>query len=125
LFSYFSLRSPKLDCQVRFVSRGSVESLDGRADDAAILDSIEDAVSLMFSKDKDCVLRLKKPIHVKKGNLNELTVTFQPTTLVDDLQLIKGHCVKPLQSDLVDGEEVSWIFFKTSHVEFNELFYYY
>lgn len=114
-----------MDCQVRFVSRGSIDSLDGRADDAAILDSIEDLVSLVFAKEKDCVLRLKKPIHVKKGNLNELSIIFQPTTLLDDLQLIKGHCAKPLQSDLVDGEEVSWIFFKTPHFEFNELFYYY
>lgn len=110
---------------MRFLSRGSLESLDGRAEDSTILDSVEDAVSLVISKEKDCIVRLKKPIHVKKGNLNELAVTFQPTTLVDDLQLIKGHHVKPMPSDLVDPEGVSWIFFKTSHVEFNELYYYY
>lgn len=110
---------------MRFLARGSLESLDGRAEEAAVLDSIEDAVSLVFAKEKDCVLRLKKPLHVRKGNLNELCVTFQPTSLVDDLQLIKGHRGKPLQSDLVDAEGINWIFFKTSHVELSELFYYY
>ena len=44
----------------------------------------------MISKEKDCIVRLKKPIFVKKGNYSELTLTFPPTSLIDDILLIKG-----------------------------------
>lgn len=39
-------------------------------------------------------MKLKKPISVKKGNLNELQLTFQSTTLNDDIVAIKGRFEK-------------------------------
>lgn len=62
---------------------------------------------------------------MKKGNINELLLTFQSTALTDDIVVIKGHRNKTPQMEIIDGEAISWTFLKTSTVEFNELYYYY
>lgn len=36
-----------------------------------------------------------------------------------------GHRNKTPQMEIVDGEAISWLFYKTATVEFNELYYYY
>lgn len=53
-------------------------------------DTIDESLSFVISKDKDCHVKLKKPLHVKKGNINELLLTFQSTALTDDIVVIKG-----------------------------------
>ncbi|CAG2122876.1 unnamed protein product [Medioppia subpectinata] len=94
-------------------------------DDAILLDTVDDSITLVISKDKDCHVKLKRPLSVKKGNLNELLLTFQSPTLNDDIVVIKGHRNKSTQTEIVDGEAISWVFFKSSGLEFNELYYFY
>lgn len=53
-------------------------------------DTVDDSITLVISKDKDCHVKLKRPLSVKKGNLNELLLTFQSPTLNDDIVVIKG-----------------------------------
>ena len=55
------------------------------------MDTIDDSIALVICKEKDCIVRLKKPIFVKKGNYNEIALTFPPTSLIDDILLIKGN----------------------------------
>lgn len=90
IFSYFSLRTPKLECQLRFSSKDTSESINARNEDTIVLDTIDDSIALMICKEKDCIVRLKKPIFIKKGMYNELALTFPPTSLIDDILLIKG-----------------------------------
>lgn len=132
--SYFSLRTPKLECQLRFSSKDSAESIIARSEDTIVLDTIDDSIALVICKEKDCIVRLKKPIfvsltflntikligiknnsrrsdtyidrrrilnnricfalQVKKGNYNEIALTFPPTSLIDDILLIKGNAHK-------------------------------
>lgn len=124
---YYSVRTPKLDCQLKFTSKAAEGHAVGRAADehSIIMDTIDESLSFVISKDKDCHVKLKKPLHVKKGHTNELLLTFQSTALTDDIVVIKGHRNKAPQMEIVDGEAISWIFYKTSTVEFNELYYYY
>ncbi|CAG2106132.1 unnamed protein product [Medioppia subpectinata] len=123
---YYSVRTPKLDCQLKFTSKMGVSS-DGpmgqrEQDDAILLDTVDDSITLVISKDKDCHVKLKRPLCVKKGNFNELLLTFQSPTLNDDIVVIKGHRNKSTQTEIVDGEAISWVFFKSSGLEFNELY---
>lgn len=93
LFRYYSVRTPKLECQLKFSSKIGVASeppLGSRADNSILLDTVDDSISLIISKDKDCSVKLKKPVSVKRGNLNELLLTFQSTTLNEDVIVIKG-----------------------------------
>ncbi|XP_053201158.1 uncharacterized protein LOC128386188 isoform X1 [Panonychus citri] len=125
---YYSVRTPKLDCQLKFSSKAGVASepaMGARADDSILLDTIDDSINVVIAKDKDCHVKLKKPIAIKRGNLNELLLTFQTTSLNDDIIVIKGHRGKVSQCEIVDGEAHSWIFFKATGIEFNELYYYY
>ncbi|OTF80315.1 hypothetical protein BLA29_005354 [Euroglyphus maynei] len=128
---YYSVRTPKLDCQLKFTSKlnlpdGQMVTGRGGTDEhQIILDTIDESISFVISKDKDCHVKLKKPLHVKKGNINELLLTFQSTALTDDIVVIKGHRNKTPQMEIVDGEAISWTFLKTTTVEFNELYYYY
>ncbi|RWS23960.1 BTB/POZ domain-containing protein 6-B-like protein [Leptotrombidium deliense] len=125
---YYSVRTPKLECQLKFSSKAGVASeppMGVRADDTVLLDTIDDSISVVISKDKDCHVKLKKPISIKKGNLNEIVLTFQISTLNDDIVVVKGHRSKPTQCEILDGESLSWIFYKTNNIEFNELYYYY
>lgn len=64
--SYFSLRTPKLECQLRFSSKDSAESIIARSEDTIVLDTIDDSIGLVISKEKDCIVRLKKPIFVSR-----------------------------------------------------------
>jgi len=89
------------------------------------LDTVDDSINLVISKDKDCTVKLKKPISIKRGNLNELLLTFQLNSLNEDIVLIKGHKAKASQNEIIDGEAHTWIFYKTNNLEFNELYYYY
>ncbi|XP_074594319.1 uncharacterized protein LOC141849757 isoform X1 [Brevipalpus obovatus] len=127
---YYSVRTPKLECQLKFSSKAGVASeptVAARNDDAILLDTIDDSISVVISKDKDCAIKFKKPISIRKGNLNELLLTFQSTSINDDVIVIKGegHRGKSSQCEIVDGEAHSWLFFKTNNIEFNELYYYY
>lgn len=135
-----------MECQLKFSSKAGVASepaAASRNDDAILLDTIDDSISVVIAKDKDCNVKFKKPISVKKGNLNELLLTFQSTSINDDIIVIKGmyfislliyfvnnvlfigHRGKSSQCEIIDGENHSWIFFKSSNIEFNELYYYY
>ncbi|CAG2163094.1 unnamed protein product [Oppiella nova] len=123
---YYSVRTPKLDCQLKFTSKMGVASegpMGQRAQDDAILlvrDTVDDSITLVISKDKDCHVKLKRPLSVKKGNLNELLLTFQSPTLNDDIVVIKGHRNKSTQTEVVDGEAISWVFFKSSKTPISE-----
>lgn len=92
------MRTPKLKCQMRFISKSSSDSIAVHNEDAILLDTIDDSISLMLCKEKDCIVRLKKPIFVKKANYNELTLTFPPTSLIDDILLIKGNLKKKISN---------------------------
>ncbi|KAF7490011.1 BTB/POZ domain-containing protein 6 [Sarcoptes scabiei] len=125
---FYSVRTPKLDCQLKFTTKLNLpEGQTGRPGDEhqIILDTIDESLSFIISKDKDCHVKLKKPLHVNKSNLNELLLTFQSTSLTDDVVVIKGHRNKSPQMEIVDGEAISWTFLKTNSIEFNELYYYY
>ncbi|XP_054154907.1 uncharacterized protein LOC128953449 [Oppia nitens] len=126
---YYSVRTPKLDCQLKFTSKMGLPNetmLDQKSqDDAILLDTVDDSITLVISKDKDCHVKLKRPLTVKKGNFNELLLTFQSPTVSDDIVVIKGHRNKSTQTEIVDGEAISWLFFKSTGLEFNELYYFY
>lgn len=142
------MRTPKLECQLKFISKSATAEgqVLGRGDELSIImDTIDESISFVLAKDKDCHVKLRKPLHVKKGNISELLLTFQSTTLSDDVIVIKGEfeqgcccccCNQTLcalagqrnkapQVEIVDGEAINWIFYKSSTVEFNELYYYY
>ena len=68
----------------------SEPAMGARADDSVLLDTIDDSINVVIAKDKDCHVKLKKPIAIKRGNLNELLLTFQTTSLNDDIIVIKG-----------------------------------
>lgn len=97
------MRTPKLECQLRFSSKNSSDSITARSEDTIVLDTIDDSISLVICKEKDCIVRLKKPIFVKKSNYNELTLTFPPTSLIDDILLIKGKFLKFIESNFLQN----------------------
>lgn len=92
---YYSVRSPKLECQLKFSTKAGVSSdpIPGsRSDDTILLDTIDDSITVIISKDKDCHVKLRKPIAIKKGNINELLLTFSISThLSDELVIVKGN----------------------------------
>lgn len=45
-------------------------------------------------------------------------------TEINHLLLFIGHRNKIMQNDIIDDEQISWMFFNTSTIEFNQLFYY-
>ncbi|KAI1303600.1 BTB/POZ domain-containing protein 6-B [Halotydeus destructor] len=126
---FYSVRQPKLECQMKFVTKAGISSdtpMGVRLDEAVLLDTIDDSISVSMSKDKDCHVRLKKPISVRRGNLNELLLTFHSSPhITDDIIVVKGHKNKPLPADIVDDEGIGWSFAKTGTTEFNEIYYYY
>ena len=130
---YFSVRTPKLDLQLKFSSKPGVTSdpppLGSRSNEEPILLDATDetGLSASLSKDKDCVVRLRRPLIVKRGHMNEITLHFGS----NDQELVvirKSGAAKAAgnQAEITDAEGISWNFFKSSNcVEFSELYYYY
>lgn len=130
---YYSVRTPKLDLQLKFSSKPGVTSdpppLGARSNEEPILLDATDetGLSASLSKDKDCVVRLRRPLIVKRGHMNEITLHFGS----NDQELVvirKSGAAKAAgnQAEITDGEGLNWNFFKSSNcVEFSELYYYY
>lgn len=130
---YYSVRSPKLDLQLKFSSKPGVTSdpppLGARlTDEPILLDATDETgLSASLSKDKDCIVRLRRPLIVKRGNMNEITLHFGSS----DQELVvirKSGAGKAAtnQAEITDSEGLNWNFFKSSNcVEFSELYYYY
>lgn len=89
---------------IRFTSKAGISSessgaMAGRAallaDGDSMLEMESDSgLTCLLSKDKDCQVRLKRPLAAKKGNLNEIVVHLSPSTtssMSDDLILVKGE----------------------------------
>lgn len=90
---YYSVRTPKLECQLKYTSKMSPTSegpIGARGDEAILLDTVDESIALTISKDKDCHVKLKKPIAVKKGHVNELQLSLQTASVNDDLVVVKG-----------------------------------
>lgn len=168
--SFYSVRSPRLDVVVTFTSRpgimsSSSDTTGGRSEepvtmigsaaagDGGMTGGESHSVSASLSKDKDCVLRFRKPLVVRTGNLNEVTVCLSGTHLhSQDLVVVRSRVAaagatgaggsrschnrstQPANASgnqVTDAEGVTWLFFKPSSgsssagVEFTELFYYF
>ena len=133
---FYSIRSPKLDLNLRFTSKpgiaveNTMNSSSNLAADAVFDD--DSLLSAALTKDKDAVVRFKRPLMAKKGTLNEITLTFGVN---DDLVVLKSgsstkarNVASNASSEVVDAEGIDWLFFKASSsvgLEFPELFYYY
>lgn len=106
-----------------------------------LMDSLGEALQMSISRDKDCVIRLKRPILIRMGNLNEISLTFQNYALDEDVALrMQKHPQTQLTSEIRDPENIHWLFYTKSSgspsamgspsslsnlVEFSELHYYY
>ena len=90
------------------------------------MDTIDESLHISIARDKDCLVRLKRPILIRMGNLNELTLTFQTYALDEDIVALRTPRLRSANfSEQTDGENISWLFFKTAGIEFSELHYYY
>lgn len=166
--SYYSVRTPRLDVSLRFTSKpgiighhtcsnGGGGEVVGRSEEPVLLDSAGaggggEHLTASLSKDKDCLLRLKRPLLVRTGNLNEILVSLSSPVgggggggvTTEDLVVLRSvnaaarnaGTLDPLGrgkgtgggNEVTDAEGISWIFFKPvsgSGIEFSELFYYY
>lgn len=91
-----------------------------------LMDTIDESLHISIARDKDCLVRLKRPILVRMGNINELTLTFQTYALDEDVVALRTPKLRSGNfSEQTDSENISWLFFKSSNVEFSELHYYY
>lgn len=91
-----------------------------------LMDTIDESLHISIARDKDCLVRLKRPILIRMGNINELTLTFQTYALDEDIVALRTPKLRSANfSEQTDGENISWLFFKTSGIEFSELHYYY
>lgn len=91
-----------------------------------LMDTIDESLHISIARDKDCLVRLKRPILIRMGNLNELTLTFQTYALDEDIVALRTPKLRSANfSEQTDGEDISWLFFKSSNIEFSELHYYF
>uniref|UniRef100_A0A6G1SHT7 BTB/POZ domain-containing protein 6-B n=1 Tax=Aceria tosichella TaxID=561515 RepID=A0A6G1SHT7_9ACAR len=91
-----------------------------------LMDTIDESLHISIARDKDCLVRLKRPILIRMGNINELTLNFQTYALDEDIVALRTPKLRSANfSEQTDGENISWLFFKTSMIEFSELHYYY
>jgi len=91
-----------------------------------LMDTIDESLHISIARDKDCLVRLKRPILIRMGNLNELTLTFQTYALDEDIVALRTPKLRSANfSEQTDGENISWLFFRTSNIEFSELHYYF
>ena len=130
---FYSVRTPKLDLQLKFSSKPGVSSdpppLGARgSEEPILLDATDETgLSASLSKDKDCIVRLRRPLIVKRGHMNEITLHFGS----NDQELVvirKSGAAKAAgnQAEITDAEGLNWNFFKSNNcVEFSELYYYY
>lgn len=143
-------RTPKFECHLKFVTKSqpttssggqkqSSSPIIGLANSAEsqlvantdeptstmLMDSIDESLNISISKDKDCFMRLKRPILVRMGNTNEIAITFQTYALDEDVALKTPKFRSAGFSEQVDDEGISWMFLKTSGIEFSEIHYYY
>lgn len=149
--SAYVSRSPKFECHLKFTTKTTsasskaVPDLTGLAAVAAtsplqhdgsegsaldgatlLMDSIDESLHISISRDKDCLVKLKRPILIRVGNINELTLNFQTYALDEDIVALRTPKTRSANfSELTDSEGISWLFFKTPNVEFSEIHYYY
>jgi hypothetical protein len=134
---FYSIRSPKLDLNLRYTSKPGIAVESSMSSSNLAADTVFDDDSLLsavLTKDKDAVVRFKRPLMAKKGTLNEIVLTFGVN---DDLVVLKSgsssltkarNIASNASSEVVDAEGIDWLFFKAASsfgLEFPELFYYY
>lgn len=139
--SSYSNRTPKFECHLKFTTRATSQSpppaasggegqqqqqQESAAGSTLLMDTIDESLHISIAKDKDCLVRLKRPILIRMGNINELTLTFQTYALDEDIISLRTPKLRSANfSEQTDGENISWLFFKTPGLEFSELHYYY
>jgi len=146
--SSYTNRTPKFECHLKFTTRiaasGSGErnsppntqdnpsNLTGAQSETImdgstlLMDTIDESLHISIARDKDCLVRLERPILIRAGNINELTLTFQTYALDEDVVALRVPKSRSGNfSEQTDGENISWLFFKTQNIEFSELHYYY
>lgn len=150
--SSYANRTPKFECHLKFTTKAtnsaplslqqqssssplvndlaaSVQQQDSSGlpnGSTLLMDTIDESLHISIARDKDCLVRLKRPILIRMGNINELTLTFQTYALDEDIVALRTPKSRSANfSEQTDGENISWLFFKTSGVEFSELHYYY
>lgn len=98
----------------------------GSSPSQLLMDTIDESLHISIARDRDCLVRLKRPILIRMGNINELQLTFQTYALDEDIVALRTPKLRAANfSELTDSENTSWLFFKTPNVEFNEIHYYY
>lgn len=150
--SSYATRTPKFECHLKFTTRtsntapnqlissnssspispvaGDQTQLHHQAPDPSstlLMDTIDESLHISIARDKDCIVRLKRPILIRMGNINELTLTFQTYALDEDIIALRTPKLRSSAnfSEQTDGESISWLFFKTPNIEFSEIHYYY
>lgn len=137
-------RTPKFDCHLKFTTKataggessGSPTSNQATDSQAAatsssgeftlLMDTIDESLQISIAKEKDCFVRLKRPILIRMGNINELSLTFQTYALDEDIVVLRTPKARASNfSEQTDGENISWYFYKNSNIEFSEIHYYY
>lgn len=135
-------RTPKFECHLKFTTKahaggGSspalpVQQADNNDADLGastlLMDTIDESLHISIARDKDCLVKLKRPILVRMQNMNELQLTFQTYALDEDVVALRQPKPRNTGSninELVDSESISWLFYKTTSIEFSELHYYY
>ena len=136
---FYSIKSPKIDLSLRFNSRPGIPSEDSSISltDSSSMNVFEEdsRLTVVLSKDKDAVIRFKRPLLAKKGTLNEIILSFiESSSSSDGLIVIKSAATVSKssrslggnQSEVVDSEGIDWLFFKpNSGIDFSEVFYYF
>lgn len=150
--SSYANRTPKFECHLKFTTKTTTTSqpistgsplsnetssspnvtvqsqepaslLDGST---LLMDTIDESLHISIARDKDCLVRLKRPILIRMGNINELTLKFQSYAIDEDIVALRTPKQRSANfSEQTDGENISWLFFKTPNIEFSELHYYY
>jgi hypothetical protein len=152
--SSYANRTPKFECHLKFTTRTTSSSVSGQQASSGsshlvnelaasvrqqqdsssglpngstlLMDTIDESLHISIARDKDCLVRLKRPILIRMGNINELTLTFQTYAIDEDIVTLRTPKLRSANfSEQTDGENISWLFFKTSGIEFSELHYYY
>lgn len=149
--SSYANRTPKFECHLKFTTKTTSQQsmnsgspllnetssspnvgaqqqeatslLDGST---LLMDTIDESLHISIARDKDCLVRLKRPILIRMSNINELTLTFQSYAIDEDIVALRTPKQRSANfSEQTDGENISWLFFKTPNIEFSELHYYY
>lgn len=149
--SAYVSRTPKFECHLKFTTKTTPASVTSNSDltglaavaatsplqndgsegsalesSTLLMDTIDESLHISISRDKDCLVRLKRPILMRMGNINEISLTFQTYALDEDIVALRMPKTRSANfSEQTDGENISWLFFKTPNIEFSELHYYY